>query len=192
MNRLVKQFLTQYLDVTDGEVEDVLQLGEIRNFDRRTIVIHEGEVEEYFNFVYRGLVRKFFVSNEEEVVTQIACEGEIISAADSFLSGRPTHYFIETIEPTTFFSISKEKIEELYKRDKKWQLLGRQILTQILSDIERWEIDRVKLSTKERFLVFRQKYQHLFYRVPQKYLASYLNIQPETFSRLKQSLNVTS
>ena len=66
--------------------------------------------------------------------------------------------------------------------------MGRMILTHFLTTLERWEIDQIKLSTKERFLKYREVNEQLFERVPQKFLASYLNIQPETFSRLKQSL----
>jgi len=184
----LRKFLSQFGDVSEAEVEMLVQCGEIRNYDRKTIVIHEGETEDYLNLVYKGLARKFFMSNEEEVVTQLAAEGDLISASDSYLSGKPTHYFIETIEPTTFFSISIDNINRLYALDKKWQYFGRMILTQLLSDLERWEIDRIKLSTKERFIKFSETNEQLFHRVPQKFLASYLNIQPETFSRLKQSL----
>jgi CRP-like cAMP-binding protein len=188
MEFFLKTFLSQFGEVTDNALETLLESGEIRNYDKKTIVIHEGETEEYLNIIYKGLVRKFFMSNEDEVVTHLAAEGDLITAADSYLSGRPTQYYIETIEPTTFFSISRDAINRLYALDKKWEFMGRMILTHFLTTLERWEIDQIKLSTKERFLKYRESDEQLFERVPQKYLASYLNIQPETFSRLKQSL----
>jgi hypothetical protein len=53
---------------------------------------------------------------------------------------------------------------------------------------ELWELECIRYSTKERFLRFMSDNPELFQRVPQKYLASYLNIKPETFSRLKHLL----
>ena len=188
MEMFLRQFLNQFGEVSDASVETLMQCGEIRNYDKKTIVIHEGETEIYLNFIYKGLVRKFFMSNEDEVVTHLAAEGDMITASDSYLSGKPTHYYIETIEPTTFFSISNEQIDRLYAVDKKWEFMGRMILTHFLITLERWEIDLIKLSTRERFLKYKKNNESLFDRVPQKYLASYLNIQPETFSRLKQSV----
>jgi hypothetical protein len=44
------------------------------------------------------------------------------------------------------------------------------------------------MSPRERFLNFVTKNPELMQRVPQKYLASYLNIKPETFSRFKHLL----
>jgi hypothetical protein len=46
-------------------------------------------------------------------------------------------------------------------------------------------MDNIRYTTKERFISFMQQNPDLVLRVPQKYLASYLEIQPETFSRLK-------
>ena len=95
---------------------------------------------------------------------------------------------VETIEPTVFVSLSKNVIEELYQTDPRWQRAGRLVITDLLIQKEHWELDCMKYTTKERFVRFVTANGDLFQRVPQKYLASYLNIQPETFSRLKHFL----
>jgi hypothetical protein len=53
---------------------------------------------------------------------------------------------------------------------------------------DRWQIQLVKMTPRERFLNFVTRNPELMQRVPQKYLASYLNIKPETFSRFKHLL----
>jgi len=53
---------------------------------------------------------------------------------------------------------------------------------------DNWQIQLVKMSPRERFLNFVTKNHDIMQRVPQKYLASYLNIKPETFSRFKHLL----
>ena len=50
-------------------------------------------------------------------------------------------------------------------------------------------MDNIRFSTRERFVKFMNENTDLIQRVPQKYLASYLNIKPETFSRLKHLMN---
>jgi hypothetical protein len=50
---------------------------------------------------------------------------------------------------------------------------------------DRWQMQLVKLTPRERFIAFVTKNPDLMQRVPQKFLASYLNIKPETFSRFK-------
>jgi DNA-binding MurR/RpiR family transcriptional regulator len=53
---------------------------------------------------------------------------------------------------------------------------------------DRWQMQLVKMTPRERFINFVAKNPQLIQRVPQKYLASYLNIKPETFSRFKHLL----
>lgn len=185
MEEVIKHFISRLMPVTDVDIDDLMQFAERRNFDKKIVVVYEGEQEQYLNFIIKGLAKKYFIHEKEEIVTQIAAEGNFISAADSLLSGKPSVYYVETIEPTTFLSFSASSIEKLYSMDVKWQRLGRLVLTKLLLDKERWDIDLVQLTTQERLSKFIQEHRDLVRRVPQKILASYLGIQPETFSRLK-------
>jgi hypothetical protein len=63
--------------------------------------------------------------------------------------------------------------------------LGRLVITITMVLKDKWQSQLVKLSPRERFVQFVTKHPELMQRVPQKYLASYLNIKPETFSRFK-------
>lgn len=188
MVKALKNYLGNFIELTDDEFEKLASIAETRTYDKKVRLIDQGEQEQYFNFILKGLARKFFYKGEEEIITQIAKESELISSSVSFLSGEKSFYIVETIEPTTFLSFSKTNIEKLYAEDKKWQRLGRLIITDLFLQKENWDLERILYSTQERFVRFLSTNSNLFQRVPQKYLASYLNIQPETFSRLKHLL----
>jgi len=53
---------------------------------------------------------------------------------------------------------------------------------------DKWQTSLIMQSPRDRFLNFVENHQEVLQRVPQKYLASYLNIKPETFSRFKHLL----
>lgn len=192
MVKALKEYLGRFIDLTDEEFGEITSMAEVRTYDKKMRLVDQGEYEQYFNFIVKGLARKFFYKGEEEVITQLAKEGELISSSVSFLSGETSLYIVETIEPTTFISFSRENIEKLYEKDKKWQRLGRVIITDLFLQKESWDLERILYSTQERFVRFLSTNSILFQRVPQKYLASYLNIQPETFSRLKHLLRTRS
>jgi len=188
MVKALKEYLARFIELTEEEIEYLGSIAEVRTYDKKVKLIDQGEYENYFNFIIKGLARKYFYRGDEEVITQLAKESEIISSSVSFLSGEKSLYIVETIEPTTFLSFSRESIDNLYAADKKWQRLGRLIITDLFLQKESWELERILYSTQERFVRFLSTNSNLFQRVPQKYLASYLNIQPETFSRLKHLL----
>jgi len=133
-------------------------------------------------------VRMYFYRGNTEVVTNIAKEGQLIGSSASFLSGAPSSYNVETLEPSLLLSLTRQDLERIYQQSTRIERLGRLMTTQFVLQKEEWELECMRLDTRERFLRFVENNPDLMQRVPQKYLASYLNMKPETFSRLKQLL----
>jgi CRP-like cAMP-binding protein len=186
---LFLSFLNKFipLSVDDFQTKIVPYI-EVRTFKKKGIITQNGEVENYMNFVGNGLVRKFFIKDQSEIITQISREGQIIHCQESFYSRTPSEYVVEAIEPTSLLSISHANLEHIFASDATLERMGRLIVTYIMVLNERWQMSLLKLSPRERFLQFVQNNSELMQRVPQKYLASLLNIQPETFSRFKHLL----
>jgi CRP-like cAMP-binding protein len=184
----LKQYISGFVSLTNEEFALMANKLVIRNFDKRELLIKAGEVETYLNFVVKGLVRKYFYKGRTEIITQIAKEGEFVNSSASFLSGTPSPYLVETLEPSTFLSVTRDDLEKLYENNPRTERLGRIVITHLFLQREEWEHECLRLDTRERFLRFVENNPDLMQRVPQKYLASYLNMKPETFSRLKHLL----
>jgi len=185
MLEILRQYVSGYVALTDDEFNLLAGKIIVRNFDRRMQLLRVGETEQYMNFVVRGLVRMYFYKGRTELITNIAREGELVSSSASFLSGRASHYFIETLEPTTLLSVTRADLDAVYQQSVRIERLGRLLTTQFVMQKEEWEYECMRLDTRERFTRFMERNPDLVQRVPQKYLASYLNMKPETFSRLK-------
>jgi CRP-like cAMP-binding protein len=179
-------FLNKFILFTQEEYEKLVTPYLVkRKFGKKEIITHTGEVENFLNFIDKGLVRKFYKKGEEEINTQISYEGHIIHSQESFHSRTPSEYTVEAIEPCELTSITYESLETIYSVSKKMEHLGRLVITKTMVLKDKWQSQLVKLSPRERFVQFVTKHPELMQRVPQKYLASYLNIKPETFSRFK-------
>lgn len=182
-------YLRKFVNITDDEMTRcLLPIVKVRKFGKKEFVTRAGEIENNFNFIIKGLVRKYYKKGNNEINTQISMEGHIILSQESFHSRTPSEYYVETIEPTVFISIQFEDLEKLYSISKKFEHLGRLVITHTMMIKDRWQMQMIKMTPRERFLNFVMKNPDLMQRVPQKYLASYLNIKPETFSRFKHLL----
>jgi CRP-like cAMP-binding protein len=185
----LSQFLNKFVSLPETEFNTVIRpYAQLRQFNKKQVVTNAGDVEQYLNFVIKGLVRKYFRKGDDEVITQISFEDQIIHSQESFHTRAPSEYCVETIEPTTLLSISREDLDRIYATDASMERMGRLIITFIMVLTEKWQMSLLKLSPRERFLNFVQNNPELLRRTPQKYLASLLNIQPETFSRFKHLL----
>ena len=102
-----KNYLRKFIDITDEEFERILEpVITVRRFDKKELITKAGEMESRFNFIVKGLVRKYYKKNHHEINTQISYEGHLILSQESFYSRQPSEYFIETIEPTTVVTIT--------------------------------------------------------------------------------------
>jgi CRP-like cAMP-binding protein len=188
MEKSLGQYISKYADLTDEDLNLIRPRIEVREFSKRQLLIAAGEHEHYLNLLVKGVLRKYFYKGREEVITHLAKEGDLICASVSFFSGQPSQYAIEALEPVTVYSISRENLEELYIQSPRIAKIARLVITNLYLQKERWEQDHIQFDIRERFVNFVHNNPDLIQRVPQKYIASYLNIKPETFSRLKHLL----
>jgi CRP-like cAMP-binding protein len=173
------------MTISVDDLKMLLSYCEIRQVDKRTILVKEGDVDNYLNMVVKGLVMKYVKVKKDDMILQLATEGHVIHSEISFLTRTPSLVFVETLEPTIMVSLTYDKMEEALDKFPQGERLGRLILTGMYVKKEESRYFRLLRSARERFLDYINSHPHMLQRVPQKYLASYLNIKPETFSRMK-------
>jgi CRP-like cAMP-binding protein len=156
-----------------------------RKFGKKEIILEQGEVEDHLNVVVEGLVRKFVVTGKNDVTIQLATEGHIIQSEISFHTRTPSSVKLETLEPTILVSMTYDNVQTILRTIPIAESLGRAMITQMFIKKDSRYFNQVGKTTREKFLEYVNNHPHMLQRVPQKILASYLNIKPETFSRLK-------
>jgi CRP-like cAMP-binding protein len=187
MERLY-DYIQRFAMLNQQELDHIGSLLTIKHFGKKEVVTPLQQTENFLYFIGKGIVRKFFYRKKEEVVTQIAKEGDMVSSSVSFLSQTPSEYVVETLEPSTLFALSYGDLQNMFREGSSMERLGRLVTLDWLLQKEMWEHDRIRQEPRERFIRFMNENQELVQRVPQKYLASYLNMKPETFSRYKHLL----
>jgi CRP-like cAMP-binding protein len=181
----VFKYCNRYIELSAEKFAAIASYFEIRNFDRRAIITQLGQVETHYNIVMRGLLRKYLPVKKNEIIIQLATEGQIIQADISINHQVPSDCIIEAIEPVSLLSISFENVQQVYQKYPETERLGRLLFTELFIKKDFHGYMQLNKSTRERFLDYMEAHPDMIQRIPQKHLASYLNIKPETFSRLK-------
>lgn len=172
-------------EFSPADLQALLQYCQVRKFTRKVKLLEEGEVDDFLNIVLSGLVRKYVRSNTKEQTLQLATEGHVVHSELSFLTRKPSLAVLETLEPTILLSLRFDKMEEALEHFPQGERMGRLMLTAMYVKKDERRYARASKTVRELFLDYIAHHPHMLQRVPQKYLASYLNIKPETFSRLK-------
>lgn len=152
----------------------------------RELVTRAGEIEKYSYVVQSGVQMLYHLGGEgEKRVVGFSYAGCPSGVFDSFVTQSPSHFFLETLTPSAMFRISHAKYLALFEKYAalyKWRAdFSERIL---FGRIDR-EIEMQNLSARERFEAFMVRCPSILHTIPQKYLASYLQMTPETYSRLR-------
>jgi CRP-like cAMP-binding protein len=156
-----------------------------RDFASREHLVREGRPTTAIHFIVSGLVRMYYNRDGRELVRGFDFESRWAAAYESVLTDEPSTFSIETLEPTRTISFSGQSLRTLYDRHPCWDRFGRRILeAQWIRQSDKAR--RFRLYTPEehyRLLIARKS--PLIDRVPLNQLASFLQITPETLSRIR-------
>ncbi len=145
-----------------------------------------GSVNTNLYYVVEGSLRIFVISEFEEQIIRFGYKENIITALDSYISEKPSDLYIQAIKKTTLKVIGKKKLNQLIESSSELQKEWNKILEQLIYQQLEREIDLLTSSPLERFKRVFKRSPQLFQEIPNKHIASYLRMSPETLSRIKK------
>ncbi|MCU0319400.1 MAG: Crp/Fnr family transcriptional regulator [Flavobacteriales bacterium] len=182
---LVRRTIERYVPLTQEEWEMVAPHWHQRQFKRGAFIAQVGQCERWFSIVESGVQRLFVEHDGSEACLAFAYDGSWCGDLDSILRRAPGRFNVQALTHSVLWSIEASMLFQLYERLPVMQRFGRLILEELLVGRATREIEQLTLSAAERFDRLMQRSPHLLQLVPQKDIASYLGMTPETFSRLR-------
>ena len=157
------------------------------NLERNEYLKVKGSIDTNIYLVKSGSLRIFVLDKDEEHTIRFGYKNNLIASLDSFLNEKPSDFYIQALKKTTVKVINKENylsfIESSTENKKIWYKV---LESFILQQMER-ERDILTSSPIERYHRVLKRSPQLFQEIPNKYIASYLRMTPETLSRIKKS-----
>ncbi|MBQ7512565.1 MAG: Crp/Fnr family transcriptional regulator [Prevotella sp.] len=184
---VARELARRYSTMTHEELDVLESILVPMRFQKGDFILREGEVAGHIYWVVKGLVRQFYFKNGKELTEYMAAENTICMSIESLFKEQPSHQQIQALEPTIIFALPKASLEREAVRNTNLQMLYRKILeeslilSQIRADMLRFE------SAPERYAKLVKRAPQLVLRAPLVYVASYLQMTPETLSRVRAS-----
>lgn len=168
-------------------MQEIVELSEkTLTIDRNQFLKVKGSIDTNVYYVESGSLRAFVLDDYEEQTIRFGYRDNLLVALDSYLSGKASPLYIQAIKKTVVKVITKQQIEQFLESDTN-RILWTSILENlVLQQMER-EIDILTSSPKERYRRVLERSPQLFQEVPNRHIANYLRMSPETLSRLKKS-----
>ena len=171
--------------MTHDELDTLESILVPMKFTKGQIILAQGEVCRNIMYIAKGLVRQFYFKKEKEVTEHMSVEGGIIMCIESLFKEEPTQLQVEALEPTIIYCLPKQRLEEVALHNVNIQILYRKILeesliqSQIHADLVRFE------TAQDKYKRLCKLAPQVVLRAPLVYIASYLQMTPETLSRVR-------
>lgn len=155
--------------------------------NRNEFLKMNGSTDTNLYYILSGSLKIFINHKEEEHIIRFGYQQNFIASLDSFITDKPSDFSIQAIKKTELKVISKLSFMNFIEQDIDNRILWDQILGQLIVDQLEREKDILIDSPMDRFQRVFKRSPQLFQEIPNKHIASYLRMTPETLSRLKKS-----
>lgn len=161
----------------------------LKEFRKKEIFLQAGSVQKALGFIVQGLVRSFYIDDQgNEITVGFYKEGDYATHYPAFIARQQSHYTIQCLEPAQIFCLSYEDQQGLYSHSPAFERYGRLISDGILIQQQARIESFIFQTAEQRYLDFMKYSPGVFNRVSLSHLCSFLGIERQSLTRIRQRL----
>lgn len=154
------------------------------SYKRKQLLTISGSTERYLYIVLEGVQRAYHLHENKEATLVFSYSPSFSGVIDSFFLQQPSNYFLETITHSRLLRIHHNDLHALMQQHRAIESWVRLALTQVLAGALQRQVELISFSAEEKFTTLLHRSPQLLNLIPHKYLASYIGVDPATFSKL--------
>jgi CRP-like cAMP-binding protein len=181
----LRETLSRATQVDADPLELLLDLFELVSYKKNHVIIEEGKIADYFYFIGKGIIRVYFFKKDKLVIERFEKEGGLFGANFTHITKKPGTHVYESVEDVQLLRIKYAELDELCKKSHQIERLYRIMMEHFHSGyVERLSFFK-SLTSEEKYHEFIEQYGDVVNRVSLKDVANYLDMTPETLSRIR-------
>lgn len=191
MDNLAKIFKVTFDPYFDAPIqiwETFAEQGELIETSKNEVIKKYGDREKYFYFILKGSGGIMLFNNSNYLCIDLCHVGDFFGDYFSFLTNQKTDLEIICFEPCTLFRISQDNFQTLAKTEHG-KAICRVASDSLFIHKQTQQIELLSKTAEQRYLEMLEKQPNIIQRTPSKYIASYLGITPESFSRIRKKIS---
>lgn len=187
MTSELKKFIVQYADLSDLELDEIAGKFRKKDVRKNEYLLQQGDVCRDLIFVQKGCLRLFYIHDGIEISVWFSFQHSSAIEIHSFIRESASEYFIQAIEDSEIFYLSKPFLNKLYQTHPKMQEMMRKFWEDVVINlVDRFTaLQRDPAEKRYRDLLKKPPYLQ---SIPQKYLASFIGVTPTSLSRIRKQI----
>jgi CRP-like cAMP-binding protein len=185
----LKKYCTSIVTLTGSELKLIDTYFEVNELEKKDFLLQDGKICNFIGFIAKGTIRHFHIKDGVEKTCDISFENAWVTDFQSFTNNTYCIMNLQAMEDTTVFIIRKENLYKLYNECNKYESFGRIMAEQVAQRATEIAMSLSSDKPEKRFQNLLKKQPDLFQRIPQKYIANFLGISPESLSRIQKRIH---
>ena len=168
---------------SEKDVDFLVDHLKVESYPKGYCLLNEGKICQSIYFINQGSLRQYYIAETgDEIIQNLFIENDWVLEYKSFTSQKHSTSIIEVTEDSEVLNLSVYDLHKLMKISDAYFQIAR--IFQYA--IDRQEYKTQKLSPKDRYIDLLTNKPKIIQRFPLKYIASYLDMTPETLSRVRR------
>ena len=189
MDLQIIHYIKQRIKISREEIEESLKYSDFKKFAKGDYILRAGQHCRFIGFLNKGFIVTTIVDeNGKEKASEFKHEGCFFTYTEGLTNNSSSHKNFIAIEDCETLMLKKEYLPLIFKANPKFETLFSLILAEELRLVLLNEQNTKTLSVEERYLALENIIPGAFQRIPIKYIAGYLGIEPPSLSRLRRRL----
>ena len=185
----LKIYCNTFVPLTDEELSLIDKYFEYIKIKKKDFLLQDGKVCNFIGFIAKGTIRHFHIKEGVEKTCDISFENSWVTDFQSFTHNTSCIMNLQAMDDTTVFIIRKENLYKLYGECSKYETFGRLMAEQVAQRATEIAMSLSSDKPEERFQNLLLKQPDLFQKIPQKYIANFLGVSPESLSRIQKRIH---
>ncbi|MCR5886520.1 Crp/Fnr family transcriptional regulator [Hymenobacter sp. J193] len=182
----LRAYFRDKLPLTETQLNELAGLLTPRHLAKGEVLGRQGEAARYGAFVVRGCLRSYVTDErQKEHILQFAPENWWIADQHSIRCHEPALFSIDALEDSEVLLFGAGFYAQLSAFGPAFQAFFYELLQRSLAAMQRRLIGVLSVPAEARYQEFLQLYPTLGQRLPQRHIAAYLGITPESLSRIR-------
>lgn len=172
--------------IDEQHYEEFCQHLKVLTIKRSEFFLEQDQFCDFLGFLDGGMLRSYYINDRgEDINFNFHMRGSFFSDYESLILGKKTTINIKACMESKIILLNKKDLNNLYKKDPYWQEFGRKMAEVIYLQVKKRMEELLCLSPEKRFSRLLLENPEIFQLVPQKHIASYLGVRPQSLSRLR-------
>ena len=184
----IKRAFDPYFEAPIEAWQSFADLGEVVMVEKDQTLKKNDATEKYLYFILQGSGGLLLWSKNNFVCIDLYYENDFFGDYMSLLTGQASPLEAVTFERTELFRISKRNFDKISNDTAFGDKICRFVAEGLFIHKQQQQIDILTKTAKERYQDLQQKQPNVIQRTPQKFIASYLGITPQSLSRIRNEL----